>query len=252
VNIHQKPIKAATAVLPASRKKRIESQYTEEARRASSLFPPGELVPQERPDFLLHADGRIVGIEVTELCLEQQRAECGKLSKVADKARDLYSRLADSGPIDVSAAFAPGTESVGFHQLTKGLANFVHAKRWSHGSSFHWNDCELPEGYCYIAIHPARQPIGHWCTFKCFNSTLAPKELLESCIAEKSLRLPDYRRKAGEMWLLIINDQFLGAGEVYARPDHLAQWKFAFDFEKVLLFSRKLGGGGEVIELQRA
>ena len=252
MSIHQKPIKAATAVLPASRKKRIESQYTEEARRASSLFPPGELVPQERPDFLLHADGRIVGIEVTELCREQQRAEGGKLSKVADKARDLYSRLADSGPIDVSAAFAPDTESVGLHQLTKGLANFAHAKRRSHGSSFDWNDCELPEGYCYVAIHPARQPIGHWCTFKCFDSTLAPKELLESCIAEKNLRLPDYRRKAGEVWLLIVNDQFLGAGEVYARPDHLAQWKFPFEFEKVLLFSREPGGGGEVIELQRA
>jgi hypothetical protein len=42
------------------------------------------------------------------------------------------------------------------------------------------------------------------------------------------------------------------AGEVYARPDHLAQWTFAFNFEKVLVFSREPGGGGEVIELQRA
>jgi hypothetical protein len=110
----------------------------------------------------------------------------------------------------------------------------------------------LPDGYCYIAIHPAREPIGQWRTFKCFDSTLAPRELLESCIAEKNLRLPIYRRTAGEVWLLIVNDQFLGAGEVYVRPDHLAQWKFAFNFEKVLLFSRELGGGGEVIELERA
>jgi hypothetical protein len=54
------------------------------------------------------------------------------------------------------------------------------------------------------------------------------------------------------VWLLIVNDQFLGAGEVYARRDHLAQWKFAYGFEKVLLFSREPGGGGEVIEVQRA
>jgi hypothetical protein len=49
-----------------------------------------------------------------------------------------------------------------------------------------------------------------------------------------------------------VNDQFLGPGEVYARPDHLAQWEFTFDFDKVLLFSREPGGGGEVIEIQRA
>jgi hypothetical protein len=83
-------------------------------------------------------------------------------------------------------------------------------------------------------------------------SRLEPRELLESCIAEKNLRLPDYRLAAGEVWLLIVNDQFSGAGEVYARPDHLAQWRFTFDFEKVLLFSREPGGTGEVIELQRA
>ena len=58
-----------------------------------------------------------------------------------------------------------------------------------------------------------------------------------------------YRIAASEIWLVIVNDQFLGAGEVYARPDHLAKWKFAFDFEEVLLFSREPGGGGEVIEL---
>jgi len=34
------------------RKKRIEKRYMEEARRACSVFPKGELVPHEKPDFL--------------------------------------------------------------------------------------------------------------------------------------------------------------------------------------------------------
>jgi hypothetical protein len=37
-----------------------------------------------------------------------------------------------------------------------------------------------------------------------------------------------------------------------ARPDDLAEWKFAFNFDKVLLFSREPDGTGEVIEIQRA
>jgi hypothetical protein len=57
---------------------------------------------------------------------------------------------------------------------------------------------------------------------------------------------------APEVWLLIVNDQFLGPGELYVRPDHLEQWKFQFDFDKVLLFSREPGGTGEVIEIRRA
>jgi hypothetical protein len=52
---------------------------------------------------------------------------------------------------------------------------------------------------------------------------------------------------------LIVNDTFLGPGEVYARRDQLAQWKFRFDFDKiVLLFLRAPGGTGEVIEIKRA
>jgi hypothetical protein len=159
--------------------------------------------------------------------------------------------LANSGPIDVSAAFASDTENVSFHNLTRGLANFVHGNRSDDGGSFDWNDCELPKGYCDIATHPTKEPIGNWRTFVAFNATLAPKALLESCIGEKNLRLPDYRLAASEVWLLIVTDQLLGAGEVYARPDHVAQWKFTFNFEKVLLFSREPGGSGEVIELQR-
>ena len=40
-------------------------------------------------------------------------------------------------------------------------------------------------------------------------------------------------------------------GEVYAPPEHLAAWKFPFDFDKVLLFSRGPIGTGEVIEIER-
>jgi len=231
------------------RKKRVETIYVEEARRVSSMFPAGALVPHERPDFLLSADEGTIGIEVTELCREAPRAEGAKLSKVA-AAKQRYDRLANAVPVEVSASFAPRIEDISFNRLVNGLADFVHAHRAGMGC-FNWNDCELPEGYCYVAIHNARGGSGQWRTFKAFDTTLAPKELIEARIAEKLLRLPEYRKAAPENWLLIVNDRFLGAGEVYARADHIAQWKFAFDFEKVLLFLREPGGSGEVIEVQR-
>src|SRR5215831_15545087 len=108
----------------ADRKKRIETIYLEEARRAPSIFPAGAVVAHERPDFLLQADGRTIGIEVTELCREEPRAEGGKLSKVAAAANARYDRLANAIPVEVSASFAPRSESISFNRLVNGLADF--------------------------------------------------------------------------------------------------------------------------------
>ena len=61
--------------------------------------------------------------------------------------------------------------------------------------------------------------------------------------------MSDFRRASDEVWLLIIKDLFLGPGEVYVRPDDLAQWAFPLSFDKVLVFSRQRGGSGTVFEL---
>jgi hypothetical protein len=190
-----------------SRKKRLETSYLEEARRVSSIFPSGDLIPHEKPDFLLRTDAGTIGIEVTELCRQEPRAEEARLSKVSNMAREGYSRLPNICSIDVSASFAPDTENIGPHQLTNGLVNFVYANRHEMGA-YDWNDRQLPEGYCYIALHPAREPIGNWRTFKAFDTTLAPEELLATCIERKGLRLSHYRVAAREIWLLIVDDRF--------------------------------------------
>lgn len=232
---------------PANKKKRIETIYMEEARRASTLFPAGRLQPHEIPDFLLFAD-RTIGVEVTELCREEPRAEAGRLSKVPDRAKVLYAQRPQAEPVDVSAAFWRA-ENVHFNILTKSLSDFVYANRGAKGTGIKKN---LPEGFCHIGIFEPLRDEPKWHAGRAFDTIVAPKDLIGARIAEKNGRVKDYKLSAPEVWLLIVNDQFLGPGEVYARPDHLAQWKFPFDFDKVLLFSREPGGTGEVIEIQRA
>lgn len=233
------------------RKKRIERRYIEEARRASQIFPPGELVPHEKPDFLLRADSGTTGLELTELCREKPRAEAGRLAEVPEKAKKRYMLLAAGEPLDVVAVFSPYSERVFSKDLINSLVDFVHQRRKSKGSSF-IDPFELPDGYCFIGIHrPRKDPTGHWRGMQGSNATVAPEALLRATIAKKNSRLQDYRLTASAVWLLIVNDQFLGPGEVYAIPENLARWRFEFDFEKVLLFARKPGGGGTVFELKR-
>ncbi len=233
---------------PPNNKKRVETVYVEEASHASALFPVGRLEPQEIPDFVLFTEHGQIGIEVTELCREAPRAEAGRLSKVPDRAREIYSGYPQAEPVDVNAAFWRA-ESVHFNALTKSLADFVYANRTAKGTGFKTN---LPRGFCHIGIFEPVNDEPRWHACRAFDTIPAPKELIEARIAEKNARLNEYRRAAPEVWLLIVNDKFLGPGEVYVRPDQLTQWKFRFDFNKVLLFSREPGGTGEVIEITRA
>lgn len=147
-----------------------------------------------------------------------------------------------------SAAFWRA-ENVAFNFLTKSMADFVYANRAAKGTGFKRN---LPQGFCHIGFFEPLRPEPRWHACRAFDTILASQELLGARIAEKNGRVKDYKLSAPEVWLLIVNDQFLDPGEVYARPDYLAQWKFPFDFDKVLLFSREPGGTGEVIEIQRA
>jgi len=227
-------------------KKLIETLYLEEVRRASSMLPSGDLVGRERPDFLLHAEGRTIGIEVTELCREEERAEGGKLSKVADRAKALYEAMADAAAVDVSSAFTPKARAMKFHELASSLAKFVYRNRKSIGSSY---KRQLPKGYCHIGVF---EPLnGRWRVKAAFDVRVATRELFADRIEEKNQRLPEYRVSAREVWLVVVNDWFLGHSAVYVRPEDVAEWRFRSDFDKVLLFSREPGGGGEVVEVQK-
>ncbi len=231
----------------ADRKKRVERHYLEEARRASAIFPPGKVEAHERPDFLIHTPGGNIGIEVTELCREEPRAEAGRLSKIPDKAKELYSGRSDAAPVDVSIAFFRA-DDIHFNTLAKSLADFVYANRTHRGKGL---ERGLPRGFCHIGIHDPLETGGRWRGVRAFDTIVAEKELLAGCIAAKNARLKEYRLSAPHVWLLIVNDRFLGPGEVYARPDHVAQWKFRFEFDRVLLFLREPGGSGEVVDLHR-
>jgi len=94
-----------------ARKKLIETHYVEEARRASSVFPPGTPKPHEIPDFLLLTGSSKLGIEVTELCREDPRAEAGRLLKIPDNAKEIYTSYPQAEPgVATTSLFMSSTQ----------------------------------------------------------------------------------------------------------------------------------------------
>jgi hypothetical protein len=239
----------------AASKKQRERAYFDEARKASALFPEGRCEEHERPDFLLHTDDQIIGVEITELCNHDPRATAGRLANVVHASERQYRSESPARPMDVVVAFSPRAEELESRDLTRTLLDVVAARQGT--------DAVVPEmkngawqlferGFLHVGVHDPLHDCGRWAWIRGFHTTLAPEGLLRACIEDKDVRVADYRRAADEVWLLIINDMFLGPGEVYVRPDDLAQWAFPFSFDKVLVFSRQPGGSGTVFELLRA
>ena len=138
-------------------------------------------------------------------------------------------------PVNVSPAFSHDAEHIGVQQLADSLAEFVYTHRNANA-----NDnitLDLPDGYLQIGVFEPWEdkPDGDWRYFRTFSTVRASKELIEACIAEKNRKVATYRANAGasDIWLLLINDLFLGPGEVHARSEDLARWTFTFDFDKV-------------------
>ena len=231
------------------RKKRIELRYLEEARRASPLFPEGAPVPNEPLDFLF--DGGRVGVELTELCREDERHEGARLGYVAPKARRIFEQRGGK-PVSVSPVFSHDADKMDVDELAENLAGFVYDHRDAN-QNFEWHQYALPKGFINIGVFPTLEfePAGSWRYFRAFNTRRATRELIATRIAEKNQRVGDYRTAAREVWLLLVNDLFLGPGEVAVYEDDLKDWSFDFSFDKVLLFRRQPGGTGEVIQLRR-
>jgi hypothetical protein len=235
-------------------KKRIERQHLEEAIRASSILPPSIPVDHERPDFLLPTPTGVVGVELTELGREDERANGVRLGFVAPRAQAEYMRRPGAVPVSVSPVFSPEGETMDVRGLVSGLVDFVYDHRNRLGS-FDWYEREedkLPRGYLHIGVfRPAvSEGTGKWRYFRAGDTTLAEKAMLDARIAAKERAIGGFSG-ASRHWLLIVNDLFLGPGEVSVREQDLAEWSFQSSFDKLLLFERQPGGTGRIFDLRR-
>jgi len=228
---------------------RIEKVYLDEARKVSSLFPAALLPFKPYPDFV--TEDHALGIEITELCDPEGRSDGARLSLVVPRAKQMYMSRPDAPPLSVGTAMSTQAEEMRVDELALSLAEFVYRHRHERGEV---EDQSLSEGWCQIAICDpfGSQPAdGDWPVNRAIHTVMGGVEMVEARIAEKNGRVADYRTHVPKVWLLIVNNRYLGPGEVYIRPEAIANERFDFAFDRVLVFLRDIGGSGEVIELRR-
>lgn len=235
--------------------KRVESWFVEEARRVSSIIPAGALTESECPDFLIQTNFGTLGIEVTQLFQPQAASafpprQAEKFhDKVVREAENLYAR-SGSRPLDIMAYFNFNDGGARDHtQMAECLANFVQS---------HYADQEeAVKGYKFPDVPPGISSVriarhldgktSRWQAGRFGQTIVLNYPFLAQTISRKNGLVEQYRERAKRVWLLIVSD-FLPASGSFSIPNEIAEWKFDFDFDKVLLWSRE---DSKVFELSR-
>jgi len=177
---------------------------------------------QERPDFLIRYQGRIVGVEITELQIDRDRGpskgsalqkEFSLERSVVWRAQELYFAI-KSRPINAMVYFRTGPgqslQSVNRQDLAKAI---VESLRQVYLDPF--AQCRLdpysnppippPVGFIYVRGLPS-EITPRWQLAAPGWSKEFRSSDVESLLAEKNALIDQYRETVAENWLLIAAD----------------------------------------------
>lgn len=193
---------------------------------------------REKPDFIIHLDGRPIGVEVTELFISHDRGsntmqvQESISSRIVSTAQRLY---ADCGapPAHVSVCFGPKHDlrELNRDKTAKALATFVQRLNLSEWQRIDWSPEELdgPLPYEVSFIHALGVPtfdMAHWSVARAGWVAPLSATPLQARVDEKAKRLPIYKSSIAENWLVIVADAM--------KPSQLIEAKDDFDPRAIL------------------
>jgi hypothetical protein len=233
-------------------KKRGEWALIESARARSDFFPAGELSPFESPDWLIRdAD---LGIEVSDLLRPKgnNRFSGAQLSsyqtRVVEKAQTLYFSQT-SVNADVLVFFKNEWNQhrdVG-SSYAASLAEFVRRNIPVDRDSITLQARHLKGWVDGVSVIRISRSGRRWRAAAAAHGQAVEYADVAERIAAKNRLLPEYRRRlpGWKLWLLLATEiRVLHSVWI---PPAIAEWRFAFDFDRVLL----MPWDGDMIELVR-
>lgn len=238
-------------------KKELERRALTAAMNAGGqLFPTGEILEGEAPDFRIKSTSGTVGIEVTELLplprnnsFNSTLAEESLHQEVVRLAEEDYFRPPDAIPVKATVYFwdvERGRNRA--RQMAGELSAFVaaHAQEATPLATFvrlH----KLPEGFGTISILSGQEP---WVAQESVTVTFdGIHHQFSERIAAKNRLVPQYRLNLPDSPIFLLIYTCAGVSRHVPPSTGTTEWCFGFDFDRVLFYSIMYG---TVEEIRRA
>ncbi|MGA2808863.1 MAG: hypothetical protein ABSE87_12065 [Terracidiphilus sp.] len=190
---------------------------------------PTRIVPGESPDFLIDLEGRTVGIELTELFIRSNKSEANpkpaeesllkriesNADRIMSRAREIYF-LAGNPPVLSKIVISDRItlDKKKGDQIAELIAYQIQSMSLENSQAVKWRSCEEenekhPLLDLVYFIHTERVPelrFAHWTVVKAGLVAPLTPEYLQAEIDKKAKKIDTYRKKAEEIWLLIVAD----------------------------------------------
>jgi len=220
----------SSAILQKQRERFLLERFID-----ASLFDVEILEEREAPDFIVRAEGLLVGVEVTELFISHDihgntpQAHEANSAQIVAKAQQFY-RESGGAPAHVSICFGPGHSLRGLNRdkSAQMLSDYVRGLNLSPGVHINARpeelDGSLPDEISFVhALGVPSFDMAHWSVARA--GWVAPLTLatLQERIDAKAKRLSRYKDAIAANWLLIVADARRPSSQIEAKSDFNAQ-----------------------------
>lgn len=225
-----------------------EFTHLEHFKGVCPLFPDGEIEKSEKPDFVVHSQDNLLGIEHTEIFQPgptdgtSLQAQDNIVQKVVSKAKNLYLE-GHSQPLLVQVLFNHNTK-LGRKDVDRLAERIVHLvimtpiepgnpitlKRNRENSECFPNEIVM----LHIYAHPNGK-VNKWRSSSAGWIPEITPEYLQEIIDQKEKKLDNYKSKCSEIWLLIVADDLRNPSSVDLTKLALAH-QYSTRFNRVFFF----------------
>ena len=231
---------------PQIGKKELETEYVRQfARRLGEGFPAGEVLPSERPDFVI--DGEL-GIEVTQYFRKPPRN--GRPMQEQESMRhyllteaEHYVAQRSALNLFVSVEFDPAEQvfsksvperaaklgEMVLMQVDRAKPTAVVMPNWANAKRY-------PDGIRQVSVSRAPHLPGNlWTSAECGRIADITPEEIETILTRKNHKYLGYDKTLDEMWLLIVaNGTHLSSS--FTVSDVVSEREYESMFDRIFLF----------------
>ena len=191
---------------------------------------PTRIVPGESPDFLIDIEGRTVGIEVTELFIRSDKSEAHPqpeeepLLQAAESITNLI--VSKAREIYFDAGNAPVLSTIWFSdritldkkkgdQIAELIAHQIQSMSLKNSQAVAWRSSEdendersLSESVAIIRTYKVPDlRFARWTVARPGLVATLTRKHLQEVIDKKAEKINAYKKRAEEIWLLIVADR---------------------------------------------